>query len=194
MVSFVMEDNQVLNNEVWKQINNLPYEISSLGKIRNLKGKVLKTYIQNSGYEQIKLNYQRLHIHKSIHRLVAEAFIANPLNKLYVNHIDGNKLNNTVNNLEWCTNSENILHARKTGLNPYNKPTLGLKLKPRSKTAKQSKYLGVFWDNARQRWKAYVVFNKVKYLQKRYKSEYEAALTRDTCIKQYNLPLSLNFN
>lgn len=194
MVSFVIEDNQVLNIEVWKQISNLPYEISSLGKIRNLKGKVLKTYIQNSGYEQIKLNYQRLHIHKSIHRLVAEAFIANPLNKIYVNHIDGNKLNNTVNNLEWCTNSENILHARKTGLNPYNKPTLGLKLKPRSKTAKQSQYLGVFWDNARQQWKAYVVFNKVKYLQKRYKSEYEAALARDTCIKQYNLPLPLNFN
>lgn len=194
MVSFVMEDNQVLNIEVWKQISNLPYEISSLGKFRNLKGKVLKTYIQNSGYEQIKLNYQGLHIHKSIHRLVAEAFIANPLNKIYVNHIDGNKLNNTVNNLEWCTNSENILHARKTGLNPYNKPTLGLKLKPRSKTAKQSQYLGVFWDNARQQWKAYVVFNKVKYLQKRYKSEYEAALARDTCIKQYSLPLPLNFN
>lgn len=188
-----MEDNQVLNNEVWKQIDNLPYEVSSLGKIRNLKGKVLKTYIQNSGYEQIKLNYQGLHIHKSIHRLVAETFIANPLNKLYVNHIDGNKLNNTVNNLEWCTNSENILHARKTGLNSYNKPTLGLKLKPRSKTAKQSKYLGVFWDNARQRWKAYVVFNKVKYLQKRYKSEFEAALARDACIKQNNLPLPLNF-
>lgn len=194
MVSFVMEDNQVLSIEVWKQISNLPYEISSLGKIRNLKGKVLKTYIQNSGYEQIKLNYQGLHIHKSIHRLVAEAFITNPLNKLYVNHIDGNKLNNTVDNLEWCTNSENILHARKTGLNPYNKPTLGLKLKPRSKTAKQSQYLGVCWDNARQQWKAYVVFNKVKYLQKRYKSEHEAALARDTCIKQYSLPLPLNFN
>ena len=194
MVSFVMEDNQVLNIEVWKQISNLPYEISSLGKIRNLKGKVLKTYIQNSGYEQIKLNYQGLHIHKSILRLVAEAFITNPLNKLYVNHIDGNKLNNTIDNLEWCTNSENILHARKTGLNPYNKPTLGLKLKPRSKTAKQSQYLGVCWDNARQQWKAYVVFNKVKYLQKRYKSEHEAALARDTYIKQYNLPLPLNFN
>ena len=88
MVSFVMEDNQVLNIEVWKQISNLPYEISSLGKIRNLKGKVLKTYIQNSGYEQIKLNYRGLHIHKSIHRLVAEVFVPNLENKPYVNHID----------------------------------------------------------------------------------------------------------
>ena len=194
MVYFGMEDNQVLNIEEWKQIPNLPYEISSLGKIRNLQGKVLKTYIQNSGYEQIKINYQGLHIHKSIHRLVAEAFIPNPLNKEYVNHIDGNKLNNTVDNLEWCTNSENILHARKTGLNPYNKPTLGLKLKPRSNNAKQSQYLGVHWDKSRQRWRAVVVLDKVKYLQKRYDSEYEAALARDECIKQYNLPLPLNFN
>lgn len=194
MVYFVMEDNQVLNIEKWKQIPNLPYEISSLGKIRNLQGKVLKTYIQNSGYEQIKINYQGLHIHKSIHRLVAEAFIPNPLNKEYVNHIDGNKLNNIVDNLEWCTNSENILHARKTGLNPYNKPTLGLKLKSRSNNVKQSQYLGVHWDNSRQRWRAVVVLDKVKYLQKRYDSEYEAALARDECIKQYNLPLPLNFN
>lgn len=194
MVYFGMEDNQVLNIEEWKQIPNLPYEISSLGKIRNLQGKVLKTYVQNSGYEQIKINYQGLHIHKSIHRLVAEAFIPNPLNKEYVNHIDGNKLNNTVDNLEWCTNSENILHARKTGLNPYNKPTLGLKLKPRSSSAKQSQYLGVCWDKSRQRWKAYVVLDNVRYLQKRFNSEYEAALARDECIKQHNLPLPLNFN
>lgn len=194
MVYFGMEDNQVLNIEEWKQIPNLSYEISSLGKIRNLQGKVLKTYVQNSGYEQIKINYQGLHIHKSIHRLVAEAFIPNPLNKEYVNHIDGNKLNNTVDNLEWCTNSENILHARKTGLNPYNKPTLGLKLKPRSNNAKQSQYLGVHWDKSRQRWRTCVVLDKVKYLQKRYDSEYEAALARDECIKQHNLPLPLNFN
>lgn len=194
MVYFGMEDNQVLNIEEWKQIPNLPYEISSLGKIRNLQGKVLKTYIQNSGYEQIKINYQGLHIHKSIHRLVAEAFIPNPLNRPCVNHIDGNKLNNTVDNLEWCTNSENILHARKTGLNPYNKPTLGLKLKPRSNSGKQSQYLGVHWDKSRQRWRACVVLDNVKYLQKRYDSEYEAALVRDECIKQYNLPLPLNFN
>lgn len=194
MVYFGMEDNQVLNIEEWKQIPNLPYEISSLGKIRNLQGKVLKTYVQNSGYEQIKINYQGLHIHKSIHRLVAEAFIPNPLNRPCVNHIDGNKLNNTVNNLEWCTNSENILHARKTGLNPYNKPTLGLKLKPRGNSGKQSQYLGIYWDKSRQRWRACVVLDKVKYLQKRYDSEYEAALARDECIKQHNLPLPLNFN
>lgn len=182
----------MLNIEIWKKIEELPYEISSLGRIRNLKGKILKTYIQNCGYEQIKVAFNNTH--KQIHRLVAEAFIPNPESKKYVNHIDGNKLNNSVSNLEWCTNSENIIHARKTGLNPYNKPTLGLKLKPRNNSVNQSQYLGVHWDKARQKWKAYVVWNKVKYLQKRFNSEYDAALARDECIKNNNLPLPLNFN
>ena len=146
----------MLNIEIWKKIKDLPYEISSLGRVRNLKGKILKTYIQNHGYEQIKVAFNRTH--RLIHRLVAEAFIANPENKKYVNHIDGNKLNNSVNNLEWCTNSENILHARRTGLNPYNKPTTGIKCLTRINACeKQSKYLGVLWDKARQKWKAYVV-------------------------------------
>lgn len=149
----------MLNIEIWKEITDCPgYEISSFGRIRNSKGKILKTYIQNCGYENIKFNGQGLKCHKQVHRLVAEAFIPNPDNCSYVNHKDGNKLNNLVENLEWCTNSQNILHARRTGLNPYNKPTIGMKLAKRSlEEIPTTSYLGVCWDRARNLWRAYVV-------------------------------------
>jgi hypothetical protein len=184
----------VLNIETWKEIAEYPlYEISSLGRIRNKQGKILKPFIQNCGYENMKLSLYKKHI--QIHREVAKAFIPNPDNKQYVNHIDGNKLNNTVSNLEWVTNSENILHARKTGLNPYNKPTVGLKLPKRSSSdIPMSSYFGVFWDKSRNKWKACVVWNNHKYMQKRFTSELEAAQARDLCVKENNLPLPLNFN
>lgn len=51
----------MLNTEIWKKIEDIPYEISSLGRVRNLKGKILKTYIQNSGYEQIKVAFNNTH-------------------------------------------------------------------------------------------------------------------------------------
>lgn len=121
--------------EIWKKIKNYSnYEVSSLGRVRSidrksnwahhglsgkskLKGKVLKgvprkksknlTYIQYglSKKNKIKVYYA--------HRLVAQAFIPNPLNKKQVNHIDGDGTNNKVNNLEWVTASENGLHAYK---------------------------------------------------------------------------------
>ena len=56
-----------------------------------------------------------------VHRVLAEAFIPNPKNKKYVNHIDGNKTNNALSNLEWCTSRENCLHAYATGLNTHKR-------------------------------------------------------------------------
>ena len=56
-----------------------------------------------------------------VHRVLAEAFIPNPENKKYVNHIDGNKTNNALSNLEWCTSRENCLHAYATGLNTHKR-------------------------------------------------------------------------
>lgn len=60
----------------------------------------------------------------SLHRLIAMTFIPNPLNLPEVNHIDGNKINNSVDNLEWCTNLENVRHAIRTGLTRQNKPVI----------------------------------------------------------------------
>lgn len=69
--------------------------------------KAMKPWL-NGGYKCVKLNGK----HESIHRLVAKAFIPNPENKPEVNHIDGNKQNNHVSNLEWVTSKENINHGR----------------------------------------------------------------------------------
>lgn len=84
------------------------------GRIYNLKKKIFMKPRLDKGYVSIRLN-DKNHF---IHRLVAIQFIPNQENKEMVNHKDGDKLNNHVNNLEWVTRSENTLHAYKTGLNP----------------------------------------------------------------------------
>ncbi|MEL7409252.1 MAG: NUMOD4 domain-containing protein, partial [Cyanobacteria bacterium J06558_2] len=86
------------------------------GKIQTLKGQVLKARINRSGYYHIGLSKNGTRITFAIHQLVAQAFIPNPDSKKTVNHIDGNKLNNSLSNLEWSTYSENLEHAYKTGL------------------------------------------------------------------------------
>ncbi len=168
------KDNPMLNfnNELWKPVKDFEnfYEISNKGRVRNTRGLVLKTHPQNSGYLQITFIVNNVRTKFLVHRLVAMQFIENHENKRYVNHIDGNKLNNSVENLEWVTNSENILHARSTGLNPYNLPTLGVK------KGKGSKYRGVSFDKARNKWKACVRHNKTNFHQKRFDSEIEAAM------------------
>lgn len=81
------------------------------------KGKQLKPETQKNGYKRVLLiSKDNKRCHKLVHRLVAEAFIPNPNNLLQVNHKDGNKNNNHVSNLEWCTHQYNNIHALQTGL------------------------------------------------------------------------------
>lgn len=86
--------------------------------------------LNNRGYYSVGI-HRKTHM---VHRLVAQAFIPNPEQKPCVNHLDGNKLNNHVNNLEWCTIKENNLHARLTGL---HKQSVGHKIKYQSDKSKE---------------------------------------------------------
>lgn len=103
--------------ESWKTISDYPnYEVSDQGRVRNrLTDKVLKQ-ANIKGYRRVVLCDDTGHHPKTVHRLVADAFYDGNHEGLQVNHIDGNKSNNHVSNLEWCTSSENRLHAFRTGL------------------------------------------------------------------------------
>ena len=104
--------------EDWRDVRGNPgYEVSSSGEVKNIKtGKILKPGRHRQGYSMVHLSDQNVVHGKTVHRLVAEAFIPNPEQKPQVNHIDGNKSNNQVSNLEWNTGSENTVHAYRTGL------------------------------------------------------------------------------
>lgn len=120
--------------EIWKDVQGFEnqYKISNLGRIYSKdrlcidslgRKRFRKEYELhpniNNGYYRVTLCENGRKVIKPIHRLVAEHFIDNPTNKPQVNHINGNKLDNRVNNLEWVTVQENIIHAYKHGLNVH---------------------------------------------------------------------------
>lgn len=121
--------------EIWKDVKGYEgiYKISNRGNIKSIdriskairknkiisqkfKGQALRPFISTTGYFTIKLTKNNNYKSFKIHRLIAIHFIPNPDNKAEVNHIDGNKLNNDINNLEWATHLKNMRHAFSTGL------------------------------------------------------------------------------
>ena len=119
--------------EIWKKINGFEnYEISNLGNVKRVectitysngikckyKEKLLKFDFNRKNkreqfYKRVTLSQNNTQRRFQVHRLVAECFIPNPLNKKFINHVDGNPENNRVDNLEWCTSSENEKHSYK---------------------------------------------------------------------------------
>ena len=87
-----------------------------IGRTRSWKGKVLNPDIAPNGYYRVSFSINRKRKQFYVHRLIAEHFIPNPDNLPQVNHIDGNKLNNSLDNLEWVTVQDNVIHAYKNGL------------------------------------------------------------------------------
>ena len=92
------------------------------GKPMPVKQQIMKQVLSNAGYVRVSMSKDGWKGWKSVHRLVAESFIANPENKREVNHKDGDKMNNAVDNLEWVTSKENAAHRNATGL--WRKPDL----------------------------------------------------------------------
>lgn len=141
--------------EIWKDIKGYEglYQVSNLGRIKslqryrisksgtnqNVNEKILKQSCgKTNKYLNVTLAKNKKNKTFQIHRLAALNFIPNPNNYPQVNHKDGNKQNNCVDNLEWCTCKENINHAWKNGLNHISE-----------------KHRKVASDNAKKRWKKY---------------------------------------
>ncbi len=119
--------------EIWRDIPGWKgmYQASNLGRIKSLaryivtvKGtkypieeKILKGHVDTKGYIQVEFKRNRRRHIIALHRLIALAFIPNPENKPQINHINGNKTDNRIENLEWCTGSENVRHAWNNRLN-----------------------------------------------------------------------------
>lgn len=152
-------------------ITNYPdYRITREGIVISLKRnkeKVLKQHKDTNGYLQAKLNNTEISRSLCIHRLVAQAFIPNPLNLPQVNHIDGNKLNNNDWNLEWCTGRDNCNH----------------KFKNKKIT---SKYPGVSFDKANNKWRANIQVKGIIKNLGRYLSEEDAHKAYQNHLKLIN--------
>lgn len=107
--------------EIWKPIVGTKgfIEVSNEGRVRSLlrgEPRILKTQVDNNGYHRIRVTIEQVKTSYKVHREVAKAFIYNPDNLPQVNHIDGDKNNNCVSNLEWITNKDNVHHAIQNGL------------------------------------------------------------------------------
>ena len=115
-----MEDIGMSNSVIWRPITNYEglYEVSNQGEVRSIKKNTVlrQTIGKKNGYCYVCLSKNGRSIRKLVHRIVAMAFIENPLDKRTVNHKDGDKTNNNVKNLEWATYSENHKHAFANGL------------------------------------------------------------------------------
>ena len=106
-----------LNSEVWVPCTgHLNYLVSNMGRVRRISsGRILKPFL-GKGYLRVHLSRDNVSTMPTIHRLVAKEFCEGTWEGRQVNHIDGNKLNNNANNLEWVTQLENVEHAVRLGI------------------------------------------------------------------------------
>lgn len=175
----------MLNNniEIWKECTRI-HEVSNYGNVRNtLTKKLLTLQVSTTGYYYVTIrnfnNKPKKHI--KVHILVATCFIENISNKPCVNHKDGNKLNNLVENLEWVTHAENMRHAADSGFISKKPRTTGKLL------GNSSNYHNVSWDKSRKSWVTGITVNKKIVGRKRFLDIKEAAMYVNYIIDLYQL-------
>lgn len=145
------------------------YSINKLGKVYSYRFKIyLKPRLMN-GYLTLLLRNKGKDRRVCIHRLLAETFIPNLEKKLFVDHVNRIRNDNRLENLRWCTKSENAMNSKKPNI------------KNRAKF--QSKYKGVFWDKTRNKWLAMAKLNQVGYNLGRFIDEKEAAVAYNNFAK-----------
>lgn len=154
-----------IEGEEWRNIKNFDgdYKISNFGKVKSFKNgseHILKPCLTENGYHRVQLSKNGKSFKFFVHVLVAQEFIEKIENKNFVNHKDGNKLNNFAENLEWVTHSENQKHAFKTGLHKN----------PEGSKNPSSKF----------------TYEEIKYIRKNYK-QYDREFGKNGLAKKFNV-------
>ena len=183
-------------NEIWKDVLGFEgrYMVSNLGNVKSIvtnhgkpqdKEIVKRIRSDTCNYYYVQFSCKGKATHRAVHRLVAECFVDNPENKPIVNHLDGNKHNNAADNLEWCTQSENLKHAVSIGLISVEDCRDRMIGKTFGKKASQYKY--VYSDKSRDCWKVSIKTNGKTVYQKRHKTELEAAIDANEALDRLGL-------
>lgn len=162
--------------EIWKEIElyGRKYEVSNLGQVRTIyqelkrsdgvkytiKPKILKQRLNKDGYLSVTVGSPNKRTAIKVHRIVATAFIPNPLNKNEVNHIDFNRANNRVDNLEWVTHQENVKHSVKNNYDVIRLSRTGIKNGRSKLTDKDIIEIRKLYDNGMTRMEIAKKFNR----------------------------------
>jgi hypothetical protein len=162
-----------MDDELWRDVSVQPYQVSSLGNVRGYGGRQMKPYLEPHGYYSVKLRENGQYVKKYLHCLLAECFLPNPAKKPYVDHINRIKTDNRLENLRWCTQTENAVNTHRHDGEMY----------------------GIYWYESRQSYlvklklnatQHYVGWRKsldeAKQIRDNAKAKLESTLTSTECI------------